>query len=92
VSGGRVFDTDYSVLLEPTGSQPKVLWTSTDFFGSWSPPVLLGGYLYGSNWAFMAFPTSWEAHRFYDFSLLCMDWGTGQVVWRKELPYTNQSI
>jgi outer membrane protein assembly factor BamB len=89
VCGGRVFDTDYSVLLEPTGNRCSVLWTSPVFFGSWSPPVLLDGYLYGSNWAFGTWTTSWEAHRFYDFSLLCVEWDTGEIVWRKELPYLS---
>jgi outer membrane protein assembly factor BamB len=90
VSGGRIFDPDHSVLLEVTEDQVKTLWTSKDSFGAMSSPVLLDGYLYGTQSSDdILLPSGWANFQSGSLPLICMEWSTGRTLWRKDLPYVS---
>ncbi|MGA2974634.1 MAG: PQQ-binding-like beta-propeller repeat protein [Spirochaetia bacterium] len=89
VSGGRVLITDWSILLEPGADVPKEVWISPTAFGSWPAPVLIGGYLYGTDFPNGFSPGSWGAFQYIHPVMLCMDWTTGNVVWKKAFPWVE---
>ncbi len=56
--------------LSPDGTVPKVVWKNTDLDSHVGGAVLLGDYLYGSNW---------ETNSFGKW--VCVDWNTGKTLW-----------
>jgi outer membrane protein assembly factor BamB len=75
-----VFITQYdekygSALLEIGGGEPKVLWESLNMESNVSSPVMIDGYIYGSEGG--PYP-----HR---GSLQCLDAKTGDLMWEDKL-------
>jgi outer membrane protein assembly factor BamB len=56
--------------LKPDGSVPSVVWRNNDLDPCLGGAILLGDYLYGSNWETSSFG-KW----------VCVDWKTGKTVW-----------
>lgn len=56
--------------LSPDGSLPKVVWKNIDLDPHVGGAILLGDYLYGSNW---------ETNSFGKW--VCVDWNTGKTLW-----------
>ena len=92
VFGGRVFISDWSILLEPGGDQPKALWNAPACFGSWPAPALIDGYLYGTDWPSEFSPGGWNAFQHQEFVFFCMDLATGNVVWKVKYPWVNLTM
>jgi outer membrane protein assembly factor BamB len=92
VSGGRVFITDRSILLEPGGDKPKELWNAPVCFGSWPDPALIDGHLYGTDWPSEFSPGSWTSFPKQEFVFFCMDAATGKVVWKMKYPWVNLTV
>jgi outer membrane protein assembly factor BamB len=56
--------------MSPDGSVPKVVWKNNDLDPHVGGTVLLGDFLYGSNW---------ETNSFGKW--VCVDWNTGKTLW-----------
>lgn len=56
--------------LKPDGSVPAVVWRNNDLDPCLGGAILLGEYLYGSNWETSSFG-KW----------VCVDWRTGKTMW-----------
>jgi len=56
--------------LTPDGSIPTVVWRNNDMDPHVGGAILLGDYLYGSNW---------ETNSFGKW--VCVDWNTGKTLW-----------
>ena len=56
--------------MAPDGSAPSVVWKNKDLDPHVGGVVLLGNYLYGSNW---------ETNSFGKW--VCVDWNTGKTLW-----------
>lgn len=56
--------------LQPDGSTPTIVWRNNDLDPHVGGAILLGNYLYGSNWETSSFG-KW----------VCVDWKTGKTLW-----------
>ena len=78
---------EWCTLLEIGGTGPKVLWQNPSLCGALPTPVLVNGYLYGTNcppedigqW------DSWGVMSRFAMPFRCVDWTTGKVVWEKTM-------
>jgi outer membrane protein assembly factor BamB len=88
VLGSKVFVSlpEYCVMLEITGTDPKELWSTTEFNGWTSTAVMVDGYLYGmhSPLAFIGI-ASWDGMLRKDWPFRCIDAKTGTVMWEKSM-------
>lgn len=66
--------------MRPDGSVPTVVWRNNDLDPCLGGVILLGAYLYGSNWETSSFG-KW----------VCVDWNTGKTSWITEW-YNKGSI
>jgi outer membrane protein assembly factor BamB len=66
--------------LNPDGSKPSVVWRNNDLDPHVGGAILLGDYLYGSNWE----PGS-------SGKWICVDWKSGKTVWKNDW-YNKGSI
>ena len=85
VIGNRVFVSlpDWCGLLDITEAGPEQIWSSTALV-SFTTPVLVGWYLYGSP-SFEHYVMSWSGYRALDWSFRCLSVETGTVMWEKSM-------
>ncbi len=62
-----------NVCLEIIDNKPNVLWQNSNMGVSWTTPLLIKGYLYGSD--------GWTGN----IPLRCLDFNTGNIKWEREM-------
>jgi outer membrane protein assembly factor BamB len=88
--GDVLYLPDQGLLLGGVDTaQPLVRWQKAPGWMSFPAPVPVNGYLYGTSAPDAFSLASWQAVLNEDFSLFCIDPGTGATVWSKHGKYQS---
>ena len=75
--------------LDCSRAEPSVRWSGAQMTSGVSNPVLVDGFLYGTDMLLGegegAVNYQWDVWRKLEFPFRCVDWSTGEVVWEKKI-------
>ena len=61
---------------------PATVWTDSDFDSNPTTPVMVEGFVYGSNKGLRSFPNlAWDQFEAAAIPVRCMEFATGKVMW-----------
>jgi len=83
VSGTRIFLTSPKTsLMEMAPGAPRTVWTNSDLRTETCTPVLVEGFVYGSNLGSLSFgQLAWDEYEAAAIPVRCLELATGKLMW-----------
>jgi outer membrane protein assembly factor BamB len=92
VAGNQVFFATLSrctvIAYEAQGS-PRVLWSGETLREGNATPVVVDGYLYGSDWDTFVDSWDWKAAQRREWPFRCIEVKSGKVAWTRPMGYVS---